>query len=72
MARRIPFAVCVGHAALDLLGAVDRPGKARWSELCAALATEHGLSELDVMAIVAASDDLAIDEARDAVSLARR
>jgi CRP-like cAMP-binding protein len=55
-----------------LLTALAGGPPAPWSQLCAALAAEHGISELDVMAIVAGWDDLTIDEARDAIGLAGR
>jgi serine/threonine-protein kinase len=55
-----------------LLVAIASGRPAIWSKLCAALAAEHGISELDVMAIVAGSDDLAIDAARDLLGLAGR
>lgn len=55
-----------------LLSTVATRGQAGWSSLCASLAKETGVSELDVMAIVADSDELAIDEARDVIRLARR
>jgi serine/threonine protein kinase len=56
----------------QLLSAVARSGRAAWKPLVARLCEETKLTELDILAIAADSDDLALDEASDTVRLAAR
>ena len=54
-----------------LITAVAARGQTRWSPLCAALRAETGLAELDLLAIAADSDDLALDPGGDVLRLVR-
>lgn len=56
----------------QLLAAVARSGLASWTPLCGRLCAETQLTELDILAIAADSDDLALDEPSDTLRLARR
>jgi serine/threonine-protein kinase len=56
----------------QLLSAVAPSGRASWTPLCTRLREETKLTELDLLAITADSDDLALDESSDTLRLARR
>jgi serine/threonine-protein kinase len=56
----------------QLLSAVARSGFASWTPLCKRLCEETQLTELDILAIAADSDDLSLDQASDTIRQLRR
>lgn len=60
------------HVREQLLAAVARTGRAAWKPLCARLCAETQLTELDLLAIAAGSDHLALDQATDTLRLSRQ
>ena len=56
----------------QLLTAVVRTGEVSWTAVCSRLCSETQLAELDVLAIAADYDDLAVDQGSDSLRLVRR
>jgi CRP-like cAMP-binding protein len=56
----------------QLLSAVARSGFASWTPLCKRLCDETQLTELDILAIAADSDDLSLDQGSDTIRQVRR
>jgi serine/threonine-protein kinase len=56
----------------QLLTAVARTGTAAWRPLCKRLCADTQLTELDILAIAADSDDLALEQAGDTIRVPQR